>query len=150
MINRSRLRTARSRCFFFGYYCNRNVTIKADDFRSPDYHISYTGLVDTKSSNKIICTKNKTVSQRNIMDDIIYQALENEIAIDEEESALVIAAAVLVGTEQTRQERIDRRQPRQLYLLYSSKVSLYMPGVRRPSEVVVLGLHVNILQRKGP
>jgi hypothetical protein len=31
-------------------------------------------------------------------------------AIDDEKSALIIAAAVLVGTELTRQERIDRRQ----------------------------------------
>src|SRR6267154_4882715 len=36
--------------------------------------------------------------------------------IDEEESALIVAAAVLVGTELTRQEHIDRRQPRRLYL----------------------------------
>src|SRR6267154_6611325 len=36
--------------------------------------------------------------------------------IDEEESALIVAAAVLVGTELTRQEHIDRRQPQRLYL----------------------------------
>ncbi|KAG2130663.1 uncharacterized protein EDB93DRAFT_1263357 [Suillus bovinus] len=55
------------------------------------------------------------------MDDIIYQyhMLQNEIemeAIDEEESALIVAAVVLVGAEQTRQERINRRQPQRLYL----------------------------------
>jgi len=50
------------------------------------------------------------------MDDILYQyqALQNEIemeAIDNKESALIIAAAVLVGTELTGQEHINRRQP---------------------------------------
>jgi hypothetical protein len=51
------------------------------------------------------------------MDDILYQyqALQSEIemeAIDDEESALIIVAAVLVGTELNRQEHIDRQQPR--------------------------------------
>jgi hypothetical protein len=53
------------------------------------------------------------------MDDILYQALQNEIemeGIDDEESALIIAAAVLVGTELTQQEHIDRWQPRRQYL----------------------------------
>jgi hypothetical protein len=73
----------------------------------------------TKLHNKIFCTKNQTIGQRNIMDDILYQALQNEIemeGIDDEESALIIAAAVLVGTELTQQEHIDRWQPRQQYL----------------------------------
>ncbi|KAG2347204.1 hypothetical protein BDR05DRAFT_958680 [Suillus weaverae] len=55
------------------------------------------------------------------MDDILfqYQVLQNEIemeVIDDEESALIVAATVLVGTELTRQEHIDSRQMRRQYL----------------------------------
>jgi len=42
-----------------------------------------------------------------------YQALQNKMEMEviaDEESALIVAVAVRVRTELTRQERIDRRQ----------------------------------------
>jgi hypothetical protein len=45
----------------------------------------------------------------------------------------------------------ERKDPDQRMLtLYSSKGSLYVPGVRQPLVVIVLDFHANLLQCKGP
>jgi len=54
------------------------------------------------------------------MDDLTIQFLENEAELIEQEEdnevALAVAATVIVGVELMRQDCIDNRQPRRLYL----------------------------------
>ncbi|KAG2084691.1 WD40-repeat-containing domain protein [Suillus discolor] len=54
-------------------------------------------------------------------DDLIIQSLKNGAELqqqedDDKEAALAIAATILVGVELARQDRIENRQPRRLYL----------------------------------
>ncbi|KAG2105112.1 uncharacterized protein F5147DRAFT_703204 [Suillus discolor] len=54
-------------------------------------------------------------------DDLIIQSLKNGAELqqqedDDKEAALAIAATILVGVELARQDHIENRQPRRLYL----------------------------------